>query len=74
LADSEKTLARFKAEATIFLGAGTETTAAALTTITYYVTANPDIRKKLISELKTHQRSSLVELEALPYLVRGRTQ
>lgn len=72
LPQSDKTIERFKAEAAIFLGAGTETTAAALTTITYHLATKPDIKSKLVAELKSignDRPMDLTTLESLPYLV-----
>lgn len=76
LPPEEKTLERFKAEAAIFLGAGTETTASALTTISYYLLRNPGMLLRLREELRsgsmsgTNEPLTLAQLETLPYLVR----
>lgn len=76
LPPEEKTLERFKSEAAIFLGAGTETTAAALTTISYHLLENPGMLLRLREELKSsiskgnNEPLVLAKLELLPYLVR----
>lgn len=76
LPPEEKTLERFKAEAAIFLGAGTETTASALTTISYYLLENPGMLLRLRAELESgipngsNEPHTLARLEPLPYLVR----
>jgi hypothetical protein len=62
-------------EAGSFVGGGTETTAGALTTLTYFLLANPEILRTLREELKTVMPSDQKELpptstlEQLPYLV-----
>lgn len=68
--------AYYKEEAVSFIGAGTETTAGALTTMSYHVLANPHILSRVREELKTvmpdggrDKVPTLAELEALPYLV-----
>jgi hypothetical protein len=73
LPDSEKTLDRLRQEGQTIVGAGTDTTAGALTMATFHVLANPDVRQKLLAELKpvfdkTNGRPSLGDLELLPYL------
>ncbi|KFY37873.1 hypothetical protein V494_04603 [Pseudogymnoascus sp. VKM F-4513 (FW-928)] len=55
------------------IGAGWETTAHAMTMITYYVVSNPDVYRKLVAELTTafpDQKTNLeyLKLEKLPYL------
>ncbi|KAF4776013.1 hypothetical protein HER10_EVM0002755 [Colletotrichum scovillei] len=69
LPESDKTLERFKAEAAIFLGAGTETTAAALTVLSYHLTENPAMLETLRGELKSVSTPfTVAKLEPLPYL------
>nr|WNS47921.1 CapF [Capnodium sp. TTI-000886] len=74
LPESDKTLDRFKAEATIFLGAGTETTAAALTTISYYLLEKSDRLERLRDELRDAfaqnpaEPITVAKLETLSYL------
>ncbi|KAI0536204.1 cytochrome P450 [Xylaria digitata] len=75
LPPEDKYFSYYKSEAASFVAAGTETTASALTTLTYFVLANPDILHTLREELKTVMPSSLTELppistlENLPYLL-----
>jgi cytochrome P450 len=74
LPEADKTLERFKSEAAIFLGAGTETTAAALTTLSFHLTENPDMLTTLRKELETVTADAsspitVAKLEPLPYLV-----
>jgi cytochrome P450 len=71
LPEADKTLERFKSEAAIFLGAGTETTAAALTTLSFHLAENPAMLAKLREELKTVMGApiTVARLEPLPYLV-----
>lgn len=72
---SDKTLARFKSEAAIFFGAGTETTASALTTMTFFLTSNKTMLRRVRAELKEAALQqpgtplSVARLESLPYLV-----
>ncbi|KAH6693326.1 cytochrome P450 [Leptodontidium sp. MPI-SDFR-AT-0119] len=73
LSPEEKRADRLMQEGVVLIGAGTETTAWALSVITYYVLANPVINSKLKAELnKLSEESggspSLVQLEKLPYL------
>ncbi|RKL19410.1 hypothetical protein BFJ68_g3684 [Fusarium oxysporum] len=75
LPEADKTLERFKSEAAIFLGAGTETTAAALTTLSFHLTENPDMLTTLRKELETVTADAsspitVAKLEPLPYLTR----
>ncbi|CAG7561048.1 unnamed protein product [Fusarium equiseti] len=72
LPEADKTLVRFKSEAAIFLGAGTETTAAALTTLSFHLAENPDLLARLREELKTVMGApiTVAKLEQLPYLTR----
>lgn len=60
-------------EGLVFIAAGTETTAWALSVVTYHVLANPEINAKLKFELtdissKCGRVPSLTQLEKLPYL------
>ncbi|KAL7905492.1 cytochrome P450 [Trichoderma velutinum] len=68
--ESDKTLKRFKDEAAIFLGAGTETSSAALTVISYHLTNKPDMMRRLREELQSipNQDFALSTLDTLPYL------
>ena len=74
LPEKEKHPKRLTADASVILGAGTETTARTLAVTTYYLIKNSEVGEKLRQELKTvmptadHQ-ISLPQLEALPYLV-----
>ncbi|TGJ88015.1 hypothetical protein E0Z10_g778 [Xylaria hypoxylon] len=74
LPPEDKRFSYYKVEAASFVAAGTETTASALTTLTYFVLANPDILSTLREELKTVMPDGLTELpptstlENLPYL------
>ncbi|PVH79299.1 cytochrome P450 [Cadophora sp. DSE1049] len=73
LAPEEKTSDRLMQEGVVLIGAGTETTALALSVITYYVLANPEINFKLKAELVaiSHEcggHPTLVQLEELRYL------
>ncbi|KAF5973498.1 trichodiene oxygenase [Fusarium bulbicola] len=75
LPQADKTLERFKSEAAIFLGAGTETTAAALTTLSFHLTENPGMLATLRKELETVMGEgdspiTVAKLEPLPYLTR----
>jgi cytochrome P450 len=72
----EKEPLRLMADASVILGAGTETTSRTMAVATYYLIKNPEVGEKLRQELKTamptidHQ-VPLPQLEALPYLVRS---
>ncbi|KAI1869857.1 hypothetical protein JX265_003309 [Neoarthrinium moseri] len=74
LPESEKDPARLKREAFALLAAGTITTAGTLTTITYFILANPEIEKRLRVELKRvtdcypNQVPRWTDLEKIPYL------
>ncbi|KAI8625826.1 cytochrome P450 [Xylariaceae sp. FL1651] len=74
LSPEDKRFAYYKSEAGSFIGAGTETTASALTTLTYFVLANPEVLRKLREELETVMPEGRAELpptstlETLPYL------
>ena len=72
---SEKTVKRLFEEISILMGAGSETTATTLLTITYHVLANPAILQKLRAEIEQNfpeaQREEILsykQLETLPYL------
>jgi cytochrome P450 len=70
----EKTLDRLCDEAQIFTGAGSETTAQTLATITFYLLESRDKLHKLQAELKTimpnpNNSVSWSKVEQLPYLV-----
>ena len=74
LPDKEKEPQRLMADASVLMGAGTETTARTLAVTTFYLLKHPDIGEKLRAELKTvlptkYAKVSLPQLEALPYLV-----
>ena len=74
LPQEEKTLHRLADEGEILIGAGSETTAKALTHITYYLLQNRDILERLQAELKEaiptpESQVSWSKLEQLPYLV-----
>ena len=69
----EKSLIRLDDEALGTIGAGVTTVAWALVTLSYYLTTNPSILKKLQTELKTAfpdptKTPDLPQLEKLPYL------
>ncbi|KAJ4290380.1 hypothetical protein N0V90_010596 [Kalmusia sp. IMI 367209] len=73
LPPEEKKPFRLMAESSVFLGAGTETTARTMAVITYYLLKEKDIGQKLLEELKTALPTkdvdvSLPRLESLPYL------
>ncbi len=70
----EKSLERLWQEGQVIVGAGTDTTANALSVITFHLLDNPDKVKKLKSELKTvmpdpYSPAKLRELEQLPNMV-----
>ncbi|KAJ4390102.1 hypothetical protein N0V93_007575 [Gnomoniopsis smithogilvyi] len=71
----EKGTERLAIEAFAIMGAGTETTAATLSLITYQILKHPEILDKLIAELEQNGLindprglPSFLELERLPYL------
>jgi cytochrome P450 len=69
----ERSLQRLSEEGEIFTGAGSETTAKALTTILYHLTTNPDCMQHLKHELRTvmpdaRSLASWTQFEQLPYL------
>jgi len=73
LSAADKTDDRLIDEARVLLGGGTDTTANTLAAITYHLLANPEILKKLRSELVAaipdpYNMPPLVQIEALPYL------
>ncbi|CAI7611117.1 unnamed protein product [Penicillium glandicola] len=73
LPESERTLDRLEDESALLLGAGTETTARAITVSMFYLIHNKEIMAKLRTELKTVlatplSKASWVDLEQLPYL------
>ncbi len=74
LPEKEKHPMRLMADASVILGAGTETTARTMAVTTYYLIQNPEVGENLRRELKTvmpkaDDQVSLPQLEALPYLV-----
>jgi cytochrome P450 len=61
-------------EAQVVIGAGADTTANALTTTHFHVLDNPDVHKKLFTELQEalpngYEPVELRVVEQLPYLV-----
>ena len=73
LPDAEKTTARLCDEAIVLIGAGTDTTANTLASVTYHMLVNPEILKKLKAELAeaipdVEAPLDLRRIEALPYL------
>ncbi|KAF5516291.1 Cytodhrome P450 monooxygenase aflU [Colletotrichum siamense] len=68
--ESEKSMYRLSGEGFNFLLAGTETTAATLTVITYYLLAQPTTYARLMEELRGVDPSNLkwTELEQKPFL------
>jgi cytochrome P450 len=74
LAESEKTDERMIDESRVILAAGTDTTARALSVITYHLLADPERLKKLKSELDNalpdpDTLPRCAQVETLPYLV-----
>jgi cytochrome P450 len=74
LAESEKTDERMIDESRVLLAAGTDTTARALSVITYHLLADPARLKKLKAELDTalpdpDALPRCSQVETLPYLV-----
>lgn len=61
------TLAKMHANASLFMVAGTETTATILSGLTFYLLKNPDKLKKLVDELRVLREDELT-LEVLPRL------
>ncbi|KAL6921196.1 hypothetical protein ACHAPO_006104 [Fusarium lateritium] len=70
LPESEKSLYRLSGEGFNFLLAGTETTAATLTVITYFLLDKPEIYKRLMADLDGIDPENLkwTDLEQRPYL------
>jgi cytochrome P450 len=73
LPESGKSTPRLLDEAIVLIGAGTETTANTLATLTYHILANPDIVRKLKAELAeaipdVEALPESTRVEALPYL------
>ena len=71
--DSEKANDRLIQEAQVVVSAGTETTAWAMSVLTFYLLSNPEILGKLRKELEgaitdPSELPSLASLEQLPYL------
>ena len=76
LPPEEKSISRLTAEALTLIGAGSETTATTLATLTFYLLSTPRVLQKLTAELDTaipdvRSPPQLRELEQLPYLVRS---
>ena len=72
--ESEKSDERMIDEARVLLAAGTDTTARALTVITYHLLADPERLKRLKTELEAalpdpNSQPSYAQVETLPYLV-----
>lgn len=75
LPDHEKATERIWEEAQVICIAGTETTAWALSVLTFYLLSNPDVMQKLRTELEAaipdiSADVEIKELEKLQYLVR----
>lgn len=75
LPDHEKATERIWEEAQVICIAGTETTAWALSVLTFYLLSNPDVLRKLRTELEhaipdPSADVEIKELEKLQYLVR----
>jgi len=73
LPPQEKSIRRLADEAQLMIGAGLETTAWALTTLSYHLISNPSILKKLRTELEQAipdpaAKLESISLEKLPYL------
>lgn len=73
LPPEEKEIRRLVSEAAALLGAGTETTATALATLTFYILSEPEILSRVTAELQTvvpnpHELPAWTTLEQLPYL------
>lgn len=74
LPPEEKTIDRLCDEGQILTGAGTETTAATLSQITFYLLSDKEVLNNLRAELQTVMPTpqypiSVTKLEQLPYLV-----
>lgn len=71
LPEQDKSAERLAQEMQILVSAGAETTAKAMSYITFYLLNDPAIMKKLMDELNTldpERNASLVQLEQMPYL------
>ncbi|OJJ72828.1 hypothetical protein ASPBRDRAFT_124116 [Aspergillus brasiliensis CBS 101740] len=71
LPPSEKSAERLAQEMLIVVAAGAETTAKALTWITFHLLDKPEIMQRLLDELQRldpNQTASLLQLEQMPYL------
>lgn len=72
LPEEAKSAERLAQEMQILVSAGAETTAKAMSYITFYLLNDPPIMEKLMDELNTldpERNASLVQLEQMPYLV-----
>lgn len=73
LPENEKTMDRLCDEGQIFTGAGSETTAKALTTALFYLLVKGDtfsiLKKELLQAMPVGKTTSWQKLEQLPYLV-----
>lgn len=72
LPEQDKSAERLAQEMQILVSAGAETTAKAMSYITFYLLNDPTTMKKLMDELNTLDpdgNASLVQLEQMPYLV-----
>jgi cytochrome P450 len=72
LPPSEKSAERLAQEMLIVVAAGAETTAKALTWITFHLLNKPELLQRLLDELQRldpNQTASLLQLEQMPYLV-----
>ena len=74
LSSKDKSTERLALEVRTFVGAGTETSGNALSSITFYLLENPEKAKKLKKEIQDAQKNSNVplryhDLQQLPYLV-----
>ena len=72
LPEQDKSAERLAQEMQILVSAGAETTAKAMSYITFYLLNDPPTMKKLMDELNTldpDRNASLVQLEQMPYLV-----
>jgi cytochrome P450 len=70
----ERTLDRLEDESALLLGAGTETTARAISVSMFHLIRDKEVMRKLRVELKTvletpRSKASWLDLEKLPYLV-----
>jgi len=70
LPPQEKELRRLSQEGQTIVGAGTETTAWAMSVITYHVLANPTVMRQLQEEIRgvmSEEKATCNQLEKLPY-------